>query len=59
MLQDNGREFTTSMASRCMQTGAATLAAGPYMTPLRMVSIRLLHKFNKTTNKECLHENCG
>ncbi|GAB4819546.1 hypothetical protein N2152v2_006592, partial [Parachlorella kessleri] len=56
--EDNGREFTTELAARCQHVGAAMLACGLHMTPLRLISIRVLHKFDHALNIPCLHTRC-
>lgn len=56
-VQRRGKVFTKPLAHQVLLAGAAVLVSGVYMTPLRQVSVRTLHKFNKLGRK-CAHEHC-
>ena len=57
LLQDNGKEWSEGLAQSCLSVGLGLVVSGWGQPPLRKISARVMHKFDKTKTT-CMHEKC-
>jgi hypothetical protein len=57
MLQDHEKEWTQGLAQTCLSVGLGLIVSGWGQPPLRKISARVMHKFDKTKTA-CMHEKC-
>ncbi len=57
LLQDAGKDWSQELAQSCLSVGLGLVISGWGQPPLRKISARVMHKFDKT-QATCLHEKC-
>lgn len=58
LLQANNKQWTKEIAQNCISYGLGLVCSGWGQPPLRPCSLRVMHKFDQTRDRECIKETC-